>query len=278
MTFEQAAQRLLEPPRDRWNRPLIVPPEGGEAIAYTRVSTMAKVLDDTGGLRDWDERNVALGISMRADLQVKTLGIGPIERDDPDAKSKKKEMRAVVEEAKNAAKSKAAANMGTGIHAFTEKADAGQDLSLMPPQIAPDIQAYRHAIISHGLTPVLAETFVVVDELRAAGSFDRLWRLHDGRHVIGDLKTGWDAPEYPHNIAVQMACYAHGYIYDVENRHRYGLPEPIDRSIGLLMHLRPGSATCDIYILDLVAGWEAAKVSAWVHGTWRKNNRLVTKW
>ena len=31
--------------RDRWERPLIIPPDGGEKEVYARVSTLAKSLD-----------------------------------------------------------------------------------------------------------------------------------------------------------------------------------------------------------------------------------------
>jgi hypothetical protein len=42
-----------EIPRDRWGRPLIEPPDGGKPIGYTRVSTLAKALDDKTSLMDW---------------------------------------------------------------------------------------------------------------------------------------------------------------------------------------------------------------------------------
>ena len=35
---------MNEIPRDRWDRPLIIPPNGGQPVAYTRVSTLAKAL------------------------------------------------------------------------------------------------------------------------------------------------------------------------------------------------------------------------------------------
>ena len=31
--------------RDKWDRPLITPPDGGKPVGYTRASTLAKALD-----------------------------------------------------------------------------------------------------------------------------------------------------------------------------------------------------------------------------------------
>ena len=44
---------MNEIPRDRWDRPLIIPPNGEQPVAYTRVSTLAKALDDLSQLMAW---------------------------------------------------------------------------------------------------------------------------------------------------------------------------------------------------------------------------------
>ena len=58
----------MELPRDRWGRPLIEPPDGGKAKPYTRVSTLAKTLDDKTALSKWLCRQTAIGLAQRPDL------------------------------------------------------------------------------------------------------------------------------------------------------------------------------------------------------------------
>src|SRR4051794_31332763 len=47
--------------RDRWKRPEIVPPQGGDKVPYTRASTLGKALDDETGLTAWRKRMILLG-------------------------------------------------------------------------------------------------------------------------------------------------------------------------------------------------------------------------
>src|SRR5690606_1008152 len=69
--------------RDRWGRPLIVPPGGGDPVAYTRVSTLAKALDDTSNLMAWKQRVTAVGLARRQDLRTRLAGIIASHPDDP---------------------------------------------------------------------------------------------------------------------------------------------------------------------------------------------------
>ena len=43
--------------RDRWGRPLIIPADGGKAIAYGRFSSHGSVLEDKFALEKWKIRN-----------------------------------------------------------------------------------------------------------------------------------------------------------------------------------------------------------------------------
>ena len=62
--------------RDRWGRPLIIPPDGGKPVAYTRVTTVAKTLEDEGGLSKWMMRMTALGLAQRPDLYALVATVG----------------------------------------------------------------------------------------------------------------------------------------------------------------------------------------------------------
>lgn len=280
MTFEQPVVRQpVEPKRDRWGRPLIVPPDGGPAIAYTRMSTIAKKLSDSRALEGWRKRNVAYGMSLRPDLIAKASAVGEAALAG-DGRAKM-DLNDVVEAAEAAASSDRAANMGTAAHSFTEMADAGKDLSRVPDSLRPLVDRYGKAVQSAQIRPVLSEKFVVIDELKVAGTFDRGWLLNPGLVpgsplLIGDLKTGASAPDYAGEVCIQVSGYAHGVLYDVETGERTPLGANLD--LGLLIHAPLHGEEVSIYTLDLAAGWEALKVAVWVHGTWLKRKDLATKW
>ena len=53
----------LEIPRDRYGRPMVVPPKGGKPVPYTRTTTVAGSLDDGTGLVAWKLRMAAAGLT-----------------------------------------------------------------------------------------------------------------------------------------------------------------------------------------------------------------------
>jgi len=246
-------------PRDRWGRPLIVPAEGGKPIPYTRVSTLAKALDDKTALTNWKCRQVVIGMGTRADLVAVAQSVRGDDR----------KLDEVVKDAMTAAESERAANLGTALHALSEQVDAGADIESLPEFARADLAAYKQALT--GIEMLAAEMFVVTDEVQAAGTFDRLVRLPDGRIVVADLKTGRHEPRYPHGATQQIAVYSRGHLYDPE-KHRVGhLPTlGIDQSVGLLIHMPAGTGTCDLYLLDLNVGWGLAQVSLAVREAFKK--------
>jgi hypothetical protein len=263
-TFAQPAH--VEPTRDRWGRPLIRPLDGGKPVAYTRVSTMAKALDDGTGLTDWKCGQTAVGVGLRRDLADMAVAC----RDD------KQKLREVVKGALSAAESDAAANKGTVLHSWTEKLDAGMvTLEQVPDHLRDDLTAYVNTMSS--MRTVMRERFVVVDEVQVAGSFDRM--LLDTAAlmlVMGDIKTGQTAEKYPHAIAAQLAMYAHGQLYDVDTGQRTPLPAALNLATGLLIHLPVGSGECRLHALDIAAGWESVLLSKAVR-EWRKR-RIIAPW
>lgn len=251
-----------EIPRDRYGRPLITPPGGGKPIPYTRVSTLAKALDDKTSLMDWKCRQTAIGLAARPDLVTKTKAAG----DD------KRALKEVVEAALAAAESDKAANMGTSLHAFTEKIDAGQSVDDLiddpnDPTYA-DLTAYRDA--TRGLVMEAAELFVVCDELQAAGSFDRLLKHPDVGLVVSDLKTGQHEPNYPHGVAQQIAIYANSTLYDPDQGRIAALADlGVRTDVGLLIHLPAGKGRCDLYLIDLEHGWALAQTAVAVRAAYK---------
>lgn len=246
----------FEVPRDRWNRPLL------NGRTYTRVSTLAKALDDQRALLDWNARQAVIGISRSPDL------IALASTTDPDDKTK---LNSVVERAKERAKSKAGADIGTATHSATEYLDRGESLDGLPEPVVRDAMAYRATLQRYGLVPLAAETFVVCDEVNAAGTFDRLLR-GPSRVVIGDLKTSanpdsakWAGLAW----AIQLATYAHAkpWLPDrgIVEWSDLGLPEP-DRERGLIIHIVQGTGEVRLYSVDLAIGWGAAQIADSVLG------------
>lgn len=260
-------------PRDRWGRPLIIPPGGGEPVAYTRVSTLAKALDDLNNLMAWKQRKTAEGLVRRPDLLTRIAGA--LANGDPDADwSTKRALNDVCAEATEAAGASKGASSGTGLHSLTEAIDRGEEPLFVPESDKARLDAYRAATAPY--TALAAETFVVCDELGVAGSFDRLWfcppdaptkygPLPGPATRIGDLKTGKSEADYPLATTIQLAVYAHGERYDPATGERTPLDEHLDLTTALLIHMPAATGGCDVIPLDIEKGWQAARLAAEVH-------------
>lgn len=233
-------------PRDRWGRPLVVPPEGGERMAYTRCTTFVSAIEDTYNLSRWQMRMVATGIVDRQDLQLAVAA----HRED------KEHLNAICEQAIEAAKGNAAATTGTALHAITETHDRGLDVGRLPDTAARDLEAYVQATAQ--LKAVAIEQFMVQDQLRIGGTPDRVVMYPQARY-IADLKTG--SIEYGFlKIAAQLAVYARSVPYDVTTDRRLE-PHGADLDRGIVIHLPAGSASCRLYWVDLQAGWQAVQLA-----------------
>jgi hypothetical protein len=250
-----------EPPRDRWKRPLIIPPAGGDPIPYTRVSTLAKTLDDSTALTLWKQRVTAVGLLRRTDLRDRVAGVMAKHRADPVADGKT-ELNRILRDATEAGGASAAAGTGTALHQLTEAIDRGEEPDVVPEQWLPALAAYRAAMAPFEVLGL--EQFVVADDVQAAGTFDRLVCVPDGRVLVADLKTGKHDAGYPLSVATQIATYAHGLRYDPSTGQRAPLHPDIDLDVGLLIHLPATTSVCTVYEVNLRIGWRAAQLAAHV--------------
>lgn len=241
-------------PRDRWQRPLIVPAAGGDPEPYTRISTLAAALDDAEGLVTWKARHVALGIARHEDLAAMCAGL----------KYGDKQLDEHIETA--LCRVTDAAAYGTAVHSFTEP-DASP---FVPDRMQADVASYFTALADHGLECVEAEQFVVNDALKVAGTFDGVYSHPDLGLLVGDKKTGKLKAQA---AAVQLACYAGGVRYDPSTLERADLG--VRQDVGLLIHIPKGEGKTEIYLVDLEAGRAAANAAAWVMA-WRKRADLLT--
>lgn len=235
--------------RDRYGRPLVIPPGGGKPTAYTRCTTYIDCLEDKYNLQLWQQRMVATGLAARPDL---LLAVSAHQGD-------KAELNRICADAREAAAASAAATTGTALHALTELVDRGQELPPLPPGAKASLDAYKAVMGPYKMRHI--EQFLVLDTLKIGGTTDRI--VKDGRDVkIADIKTG--GIEFGAlKIAMQLAVYARSWMYDIatgeRSRHDASLTE------GIVIHLPatddPDKASCELYQVDLVAGWEAVQVA-----------------
>lgn len=302
MTADPFSTVSSELPRDRWGRPLITPPEGGDPIAYQRVTTFVSALEDTYHLNLWSQRMVVLGMADRRDLQLAALAIA-----DPDDRNAKKTLNDISKQAKDAAAGSAKATIGTALHSYSERIDRGQDLGNVPAEYLPDLEAYRK--ITTGLESAGIEGFCVRDDLRVGGSYDRIYRftvefldayaayhghrLHypgrdalgrlvagagpevqPGDAVIGDVKTG-NIDLGMGKICMQLGTYANSLDYD----HTIGTRTPLvgnpSKEWGVIVHLPAGSGAARLVWADLASGWAVASTLARGVHEWRKRKDLA---
>lgn len=255
-----------EPRHNRWGQYLLPDPVTGVETAYTRVTTFAKAISDMEGLTRWKMRMVAKGVATRPDLYALAASTGI---EDKQAFEK------LTEDALEAAKASTGRNLGTALHSFTEQLDLGEELTVPEPWDK-DIAAYRAALANAGIKilPEWVERVVLIPGYGIAGTLDRIVELADGTRVIADLKTGSNIDYGWLEIAVQLACY--GYA-----EHMAGFdcatwqPMPkVDLDKALVIHLPAGKGICDLYDVDIDAGWEAAYICRNVRD-WRKRRDLA---
>ena len=255
-----------EAPKDRWGRYRIVTANGKET-SFTRVTTISKSLDDEGALTAWKGRMTLTGVVQRNDLLVAASTC----LDD------KSSLDRIVQQAIEAAGASSKANIGTALHQLTQAIDLGQKPAILPGLQA-DVDAYTAGMTRHGIIidPRLVEVLLVNEKHEYAGTADRIARFSSRkRKQVFDLKTG-NIDYAINSIAVQMAMYANAeYIYDWRTKERQPMPD-IDKTRGVIIHLPAGKAQCDLYELDLVAGWEAALMAMDVRA-WRKRKDLHIK-
>jgi hypothetical protein len=292
--------------RDGWKRPLIVTPSG-QVEAYTRASTIGGVLEDQGGIAIWKMRNAMWAIGHNRALRIRAAAI-------PDtASSENKDLlKGLGSDALDFADTRAAADVGTALHALTERVDQGLPIpDLEEEQAAIDayIEATRGRFAFHG-----TEQFVVCDEHQVAGTFDRIaaplgdmetpggTTIPAGSRMVWDLKTAASWRFFGIKFAAQLAAYANGQRYrgwhtlgDVDPRscstderkaasrgERLDWPDGIAPRTdwALILHVpqggpeKEGDPAAQLYWVDLTLGRELLELACVIQG-WRKRKDLV---
>lgn len=237
----------------------MVPPEGGKPVPYRRASSYAKPLDDLNNVILWKQRLTAQGFVENKHLQLKYA-----------AATEKRDQNAICKEAFLAAGGEKKADIGTALHSITEQLDRGEIVGFVPDEYVADVEAYQRK--TEGMEWLAIERFVVQDDIKAAGTPDRVVRLN-GTNYIFDLKTG--SIGFPHAFSVQLAIYAHAKYYDPALPIREPLPH-VDQDRAILCHLPAGEGVCTLHWLDIRSGWDEAVPLVPQLDRWRKTKNLTT--
>lgn len=248
----------VEIQRDRYGRPLVMPPKGSKPVAYTRATTIANSLDDPAALTAWKMRMAAIGLTVRKDL---LLAINAAQDD-------KMAVNRYIEDAMEVAGASKAATIGTALHTYAEKLDLGQDIGHIPDEWAEDIRAYEQT--TKQLNNLFIEQFCVLDKYKIAGTPDRLVE-YKGEKFIADIKTG--RIDHPNNIAIQLAIYANGNPYDVATGSRSSWGD-VNKDKAIIIHLPAGTGLCKLIWIDIAEGWKGVQFAMKVR-QWRDKKGLV---
>lgn len=255
-----------EPDRDGWGRYLLPHPETGQRQAFTRATTLAHTLDNTEPLTKWKRRMVLQGAAADPTLLTHVAGLADAltHADGVDARDLKQALDEICDQAAHVAGADDGSGWGTALHTVTEYHDAGRLAEIeVPVDLIADIAAYEKTLTEARISRPAEhiERIVVNTQVGTAGTYDRLVRLPDGRLVVGDLKSQqkiWDWLA----IAIQLAQYANAdAIYNDDTGNWEPVPDDLDMTRGLIIHLPARSGACQLYEVDLVRGWEAAQVA-----------------
>ena len=241
---------------DRWGRYLVLAPNGSKPQGYTRATTIAKTLDDGGGLLDWGKRMTAIGLAKRPDLLALVASTDVENR---------RELNGLCERAAEAGGSTVRRDQGIALHAALEQ-------SWLDPESAQalfidDVRAVHSALKAAGLTFVegLAERIVVNDRYEVAGTFDLV--LSDGTtQFIADVKTGATLMGAL-GFAIQLAIYANADNLYTQGASADGFDDVrdhmpvLDKSRGVILHVQPNSGHCDLHWIDLEVGAAALELA-----------------
>lgn len=260
---DQIEQEAVGPKRDRWGRPMLVPRQNhliAEAGAdgktwYSRASSLADYASGVKtGLETWKRRLAVVGVARNEHVAAMIAGLPDMDTGDKKGDAvTKAQVDEHIETALSLAGASADADWGTAVHSFT----AEGNVEHAPERMKADIAAYHAELERLGITPLMDEVFVANDALRAAGTFDHLYRLPDGRVVVGDKKTG---VEHMLDTAIQMGAYSYSDVYDWETDERTPLADvagsfgDFDPSVGLYVHIPRGEARCEMKLLDTARG------------------------
>lgn len=241
-------------PRDRWDRPKILQPDGS-FLPYRRASTVSDMIEDFYGINVWKRRLTVQGLADRPDLLASLQAA----RNRKTGEFDKRQVDDIMEQAFLAAGGDVAARQGTTMHKLTQQLDETGDVPPgLPSNIVAMLEAYEKAMRAR-FEIIDRERFVVQDKIRVAGTYDsRVYDKKYDRKRIGDLKTGQSLKYMATKTPAQIAVYSAGSLYDLDGGRE---DLDVDRDHGLLFWLPwvedPKDAVFEIHDIDCRVGRKA---------------------
>lgn len=267
------------PDFQRANGAPMVLDKDGKRIRLSRPSNYAKPLDDESALTNWRIDTACIGVAGDKALQARYVAC---KRDDRETLHK------LREESIKAGRGSEGADIGTALHAMSERWERGDQTFNPPEPFASKLVAYTNELARIGVVSEMFEFHTVNLDYGSAGTADRLFKLTrdlvapngdllpTGTLVIGDLKTNKRLDYSLASYAVQMALYAQGELYDVIT-DQYRPTPPIHQRWGVLVWLpsEDPEPRCEALWVDLEAGnygaWLAQEVKQW-RKNWRSGH------
>ena len=214
-------------------------------------------------MRDWIAAHAMLGLVKDDSLYQRIAALSIAHKRPWYVPEGKKPLKSLAEKAMDAGGANIAREMGTAFHQVCETRDKGDRTGFIPPRMLPWVEAREAAL--EDFETVLAEPFIINDELRVAGSPDRYLRhKKTGTVYAADDKTGTDEPDYPLKVTVQVGIASRGVLYDQKTGAR--TPIECDQERGILIHtpIQTDTPRTVLYWLDMSAGWAGAQLAAQV--------------
>lgn len=242
--------------RDTYGRYLITPAGAKRPKFYSRVTTIAKAIEDTHNITMWKLRNALKGVANRKDLLLRLQTL--------DAEKDKRTLDRIAETCLELGGGTKAATTGTAIHKILEEHDRGAYVlgNKPPAELIETIQTYAELLEACEVTvlPEWIETVLVNDEDQYAGTVDRIV-VKDGVHYIADLKTGKSLDFGGLGFGAQLAAYAHCTHATTDGKDRRTLP-PVNQTRALIIHA-PSNALhhVSLHWIDIEHGWAAFQLA-----------------
>lgn len=241
-------------------------PKTGVQTGFTRVTNIAKVLEDTFNLSRWSRRETAMRLISTMELAHE----GQLAGQQAEAfdlirqlieEGQDNKLNFALDDLDNLLGGKDAAEFGTAVHEWCGAVDLGMcTVAQVPEQFRQHVQAYQALLARHGLIaePQFIErtTLNYGTDLKPTvkgrkypvigGTFDRIFRCATtGRRFMGDLKTS-KTSSLPYawiGFGVQMDFYRTAdYVLSVDGTTWETLPELVPE-FGILVHLPSDDVT-----------------------------------
>jgi hypothetical protein len=278
----------VEPMRDGYGRyagAMVDDTEIGWTNPRSRVTTIVGKLEDRFNIERWMWECMARGLEQpigsfielvddpvwarrlkeaKITARSPNLALLPLVNEHYESK----EIRKFMERMGEAGGSKDASERGTRYHELVAMAIAQVklpgDTTLDERR---DIKAVLNLLHDAHIEVVDLERIVVSKEYDYAGTCDYRLMVPGAGLLIGDLKTGQRLDLSYAGYRAQLAAYAHAHHEVNDDGELVEVTAPVDRDLGMIVHLVPGTAHAELVGVDLVAGWRAFRLAhrVWTH-------------